>query len=255
MSRRLLIPLLTLVVTIVGLLGCGVWNRGAAHQRLTLTERELRLPWQWRTGVDDDEGTLRLSLEWQRREAPLEERTWLTEDKLREIGFNLFIPAGAPEAQRHYERMMPKIAWVALEYDGPAWQEIDRRRRLRASDVVKGLPDETSHLVPIDAGVDRDALTRRYADMRTLILPAVFRVAYLSAKTPGGPLVYGQVESLVVSEVTVPRRLKNALADLRGRAGGRAEPPSTSPVARFEVDLAVGRLGFPWVTDVRRTTP
>jgi len=250
MSLRLLVPLLALVLTIAGLLGCGAWNRGATLQRLTVTEREVGLPWHWRNAVDDDEGMLRLRIEWQRRDEPLDERTWLTEDKLREIGLDVSIPAGAPEAQRHYGRALPKIAWVVLEYDGPAWQEIDRRRRLRTSDAVTRAPIETSRLVPIDAGLDRETLTRRHANARTLILPAMFGVAYVSPDAPGGPLVYGYVRSLVMQEVTMPRRSRSALADLRGRDADSASTPSPP---RFEVDLAVGRLGFPWVTDVRRT--
>jgi hypothetical protein len=248
MSRRLLIPLAALLVTIAGLLGCGAWNRGEVRQRLTLTERELDLPWQWEN-AEGDQDVLRLSMEWQRREGPLDERNWLTEDKLRDLGFDLSIPAGAPEAERHYTRALPRIAWVVLEYDGPAWQEIDRRLRLRRSDDMAGPRIADRRLVPIDAGVDREALMRHYADMPTLVLPAVFDVEYLDATTAGGPLVYGRLRSLVTREVTVPRRLRAALANLRRRFPDPAAPS----LPRFEVDVAVGRLGFPWVTDVRRT--
>jgi hypothetical protein len=250
MSRHLIVPLIALLVTIAGLLGCGAWNRGEARQRITLTERELGLPWPWQNAADDDDEPLRLSIEWQRRDTPLDERTWLTEDKLREIGFNVAIPAGAPEAERHYEHLLPKIAWVVLEFDGPAWQEIDRRRRLRESDAQVRAAIGASRLVPIDAGPDRETLTRRHANSPTLIVPAMFRVAYLDPKTAGGPLVYGHLMTLVTRQVTVPRRSIQALADLRNRA---ADPASTPPAPRFEVDLAVGRLGFPWVVDVRRT--
>lgn len=252
MSRRLLIPLVALVMTIAGLMGCGAWNRGDARQRLTLTERELGLPWQWTNRAADQDGMLRLPIEWQRRDQPLDERTWLTEDKLRQIGFNISIPAGAPEAVRHYERASPKIAWVVLEYDGAAWQDIDQRRRLRASDATVRAPIEASRLVPIDAGPDRDVLLQRHANTRALVLPAIFQLAYLTSKEPGGPLVYGRVQSLVTREVTVPRRLRQALGDLRGRS---PDPASTPSAPRFEVELAVGRLGFPWVTDVRRMAP
>jgi hypothetical protein len=250
MSRGLIVPLAVLLVTVGGLLGCAAWNRRAAEQRLTLTEREVGLPWQWGNASDDDDGVLRVRLDWQRRDGPLDERTWLTEDKLRAIGFNLSIPAGAPEARRHYERMLPRIAWVALEYDGPAFQEIERRRRLQTTDAVVRAPVETSRLVPIDAGPDREALMRRHASSGTLILPAIFDIAYLAPEMPGGPLIYGHVQGLVEPELTISRRSRAALADLRGRDGGTGpEPPSP----RFEVDIAVGRLGFPWVTDVRRT--
>lgn len=253
MSRRLLLPLIALVVTVGGLLGCAAWNRGEVRQRLTLTERELNLPWQWQNRTADDDAELRLPIGWERRDGPLDERTWLTEDKLREIGFNLSTPAGAPEADRAYRRALPRLGWVVLEYDGPAWRDIERRRRLFANVPEPRLPLEPSRLVAIDAGADRDALARRHADAPTLILPAIFQLAFLPPDTPGGPLVYGYLHSLVVNEVTVPRRLRPALADLRTPLRAREDSPPSATPPRFEVDLAVGRSGFPWITDVRQT--
>lgn len=61
--------------------------------------------------------------------------------------------------------------------------------------------------------------------------------------------MYGYVERLVVPEVTVPKRLREAFAAYR--ATGSARPPAAAPAPRFEVDLAVGRLGFPWVLAAR----
>jgi hypothetical protein len=252
MSRRLLVPLIALVVTIGGLLGCAAWNRGEVRQRLTLTERELNLPWQWQNSTANDDAALRLPIGWERREGPLEERNWLTEDKLREIGFNLSTPAGAPEADRAYRRALPRIGWVVLEYDGPAWRDFDRRRQLFANVPEPRLPLEPSRLMAIDAGADRDALARRHADAPTLILPAIFQLAFLPPNAPGGPLVYGYLQRLVVNEVSVPRRLRSALADLRTplRVPEVSRPSPAPP--RFEVDLTVGRSGLPWITDVRR---
>lgn len=231
MSRRLLIPLAALILTIGGLLAFAAWNRGETRQRLTLTERELTLPWQWRNASADDDAELRLGIEWQRRSGALEERAWLTEDKLRDIGFDIGLP-GAPEAEQRYGRALPRVGWVVFEFDGPAWRETEQRRRLKEDPALPRPAVEPSRLVPIDAGTDRDALARRHASAPTLILPALIRLAWVPANS-GGPMTYGYVERLVVSEVTVPKRLRTALA------------------TRFEADLAVGRLGFPWVTDVR----
>lgn len=181
MSRRLIIPLVSLILTIGGLLGFAAWNRGEARQRITLTERELSLPWQWRNPSGDDDGELRLGIEWQRRGGALEERAWLTEDKLRDIGFDIYIPAGAPEAERRYGRARPIIGWVVFELDGPAWREINQRRRLKDNPDQQPRPEvEPSRLVPIDAGRDRDALARRHTSAQTVILPALIRQAWLS---------------------------------------------------------------------------
>jgi hypothetical protein len=251
MSRRLLVPLAALLLTIGGLLGFAAWNRGETRGRLTLTERELTLPWQWRNPTQDDDAELRLGIDWQRRGSALDERAWLTDDKLREMGFDVHVPAGAPEAERRYRHALPRIGWVVLEYDGPAWREIEQRRRLKEDPALPRPAVEPSRLVPIDAGADREALARRHATAATLIVPAVIRLMWVPAES-GGPMMYGYVERLVVQEVTVPKRLRNALAAYRATST-TPRTPASEPPARFEVDLAVGRLGFPWVTDVRTT--
>jgi hypothetical protein len=252
MSRRLLAPLVCLVSMVAGLVAYAAWNRRVPVQRLTLTERELSLPWQWQLGLRDDESELRLPIRWERRDRPLDEKNWLTEDKLRAIGFDFQTPVGDPRAERAYTRQLPRIAWVALEYDGPAWRELEQRRRLQANLPDSRFPLELSRLATIDAGPDRDGLARRHGDERTLILPAIFQLAWL-APDHGGPLVYGYVERLVVNELTVPTRFRAALDDLREPRPERTGEQTGPSPPRFEVDLAVGRLGFPWVTGVRRT--
>jgi hypothetical protein len=250
MSRRLLIPLLALVLTISGLLVVAAWNRGVTQGRLTLTERELTLPWQWQHGTDDEAGDLQLSIEWQRRDDPIDERAWLTDDKLRDIGFDVHIPPGAPEAERRYRQAIPRIGWVVFEYDGPAWQVIEQRRQLRADASMPKPAVGPSRLVPIDAGKDREVLARRHAAAQVLILPAVLQMVWLPAGS-GGPMAYGVVQRLAVQEVTIPRRLRGPLEPFRAQRQGLTPKPETLVQPRYEVDLAVGRLGLPWVTGLR----
>lgn len=252
MNRRLLLPLLALVLTIGGGLAFAAWNRSETRQRLTLTERELSLPWAWENETADDDGEVRLSIEWQRRGNALDERAWLTNDKLRELGFDMQTPAGAPEAEQRYRRSLPRIAWVVFEYDGPAWRAIEQRRQLRSDAGTPDRADEPARLVPIDAGADRAALTRRHQSTTTIVLPAVVQIGWLPAQS-GGPLAYGYVQRLVVGQVSVPTRLRNALTAFRTKGPERAESTLRSP--RYEVDLAVGRFGYPWVTAVRAITP
>lgn len=251
MSRRLLVPLVSLFMMVIGLLVFAGWNRRQEVQRLTLTERELSLPWQWQNGGLDDESELRLLIGWERRDGPLDERSWLTEDKLGEMGFDFSTPIGDPRAERDYQRQLPRIAWVVLEYDGPAWREIEQRRRLKTEAPEPRFPLEPSHLVAIDAGADRAALSRRHTDERTLTVPAIFQLGWLTPDH-GGPLVYGYVQRLVVNELTVPKRARGALADLRTPRPTRTGSDTNPGPPRFEVDVAVGRLGFPWIAAVRR---
>ena len=239
---RLVVAALVLLITVGGLFGAAAWNRGGDVQSIVLTERELRLAWNWPSDGPD----ARLRLQWQPRYEPQDARLWLTDLKLREIGFTTGVPAGAPEAELFYGRSLPRLAWVAFELNGPAWRLIEQRIAMRTA------PDPAnptrpyrlameSRLVPIDAAVTPEPLRRRYANATVIVMPAVIRMRYRSTEKEG-PSVWGEVESLVTSEITIPSRLR-----------GHLPPPAkaSDEWPRYEVDFRVGRLGAPWVEDIR----
>lgn len=247
---RIAIPSVTTLIVVASLLALSGWNRAAGPRSLiTVTERELSLPFN----AADRNALLHLALQVERRDDPLDARNWLREDRLREIGFNVEVPAAAPEASYHYGRALPRVAWVAFQYDGDAWREIERRRALAPPPREPWRRPMPTRLVPVDAAADLDVLLLRYPRAH-LMLRAVIGLAYRGPKD-GGPLVYGWIRQLVPAGIAVPN-------DLRGRLDGlqhvyvtpgesapnepREEPP------RYEVDVAVGRLGIPYVTDIRR---
>lgn len=238
----------TLVLLAVAwLVATAVWNRSEVVSRITLTEREL--PW-----VSGDEEAVRLSIDWERRVDPQDARNWLTLDRLRQIGFDLSLPATAVEAERAYSRVLPRRAWIVFEYAGEAWQAGERRRALRAGESADGRPT-ASRLVPIDVGLDVPVLAERYAEGGHLIVSGWIQIAWVGPGA-GGPLVYGFIRSLEPSSFTVPRPLADHLRALRPFTprprGMRPDRPPPAPAApRYEVDLAVGRFGIPWVVEVR----
>ena len=247
---RLALPAAITLVLVAGYVGVSGCNRsGEPRLVITLSERELSLPW-FVPDADDDPG-LQLNLEVARRSDPLDARNWLTEADLRSLGFALNVPAGAPEAEETYRRMPPRVAWVAFEYGGTAWRDLDRVRRLRQSEQNVAPSIEPTRLVPVDAALDFDELHARHPT-GTLILRAVVAISFRSDS--GGPLVYGYVRELVPGLVTVPLHLRPVIDGLTRReiAPEAASPGGGDMGPRYEADLAVGRLGIPYLRAIRR---
>jgi hypothetical protein len=245
---RVAFPALMTLVVVAGYVGAASYNRSRAPiVTLTLTERELTLPWNL---MSDDRPGLQLHIEFADRSDPLESRNWLTEERLRALGFVFAVPAGAPEAADAYRRMPSRMGWVAFEYDGPAWREFDRRRALQAEGTVwRG--SQPSRLVPVDAAPEADVLARRYPSGH-LILRAAIGVDYRGSEQ-GGPLLYGAIRGLAPGEVTVPRRLAPILEGLARPVVRHPGVEGAAVSPRYAVDLAVGPLGVPYVVGLRRT--
>ncbi|MDP1572016.1 MAG: DUF4824 family protein [Vicinamibacterales bacterium] len=241
---RVVVNIIPVLMAVGWLVATGVWNRTEAVARVTLTAREAA----WRPG----EGTApsRLSITWEPRADPLDARNWLTDDRLRRLGFDLSMPASAPPAGRVYGRMLPRRAWVVFELDGEAWRAIERRQALAGGDEGGGR--FASRLVPIDAGPDAAELAAKYGEGRHLIIPAWIELQWRGPEA-GGPLVYGAIRALDPPSITVPPGLA---AHLRALAPAPAAPdrrPGVPPAtpARYEVEVAVGRLGIPWIVEIR----
>jgi hypothetical protein len=237
--KRVAIPAIIIMLAVAGFVATAGWNASEEpRQVMTLTERELSLPFQIRR--DDGHPALSLLVQFDGRYDPMDARNWLTESTLRELGFALHIPAGSPQAGAIYDRVPPRVAWVVFEYDGPAWRERERRRQLQAEHLRVGV---RSRLLPVDAGLDYDRLRARYPSGH-LILRGVIGVSYVPPER-GGPLVHGTLRQVVPARVAVPFRFRSLLTPLVStNARGDGEP-------RYEADLAVGALGLPYLIAVR----
>lgn len=240
MTRVVLPGLLTLMV-VVGFIGAAGWNRsGEPLMTLVVTERELPLAGDPAPAPGDDPG-LHLRIAYDPRGDAADARNWLTEDRLRRLGFALDVPAGAPDAAETYRRMPPRVGWVVFEYGGPAWTELSRARALAREATARGLAP--SRLVPVDAGPDVEVLRARYPSGH-LVLRGVFRV---NVEQDRG-ILYGSLTELVPAEITVPRELRPALEGL-----SRPETDDGSHIEpRYEAEIALGRAGVPYLREVRR---
>jgi hypothetical protein len=242
---RVAIPAILVMIAVAGFVAAAGWNRSGEPQLvITLTERELALP--YRAVPPGDDPGLSLGIAYEARYDPLDSRNWLPEARLREIGFPFHVPVGAPQAVDAYDSVPPRLAWVVFEHDGPQWRDLERRRELLAAErPANGMVRRTmtSRLVPVDAGADFDALRRRYPSGH-LIMRAVIGLTYVGAPD-GGPMVHGVLRELVPHRVAVPHQFKPLFEGLTSPIQSGATEP------RYEAELALGALGLPYIRAVR----
>jgi hypothetical protein len=245
---------------------------GSPDADVELTAREL----VYYGGRSEDSGVM-LMLRWQ-NPAPeyeilgIEWPGWFDRKKLEELGFDLHVPADAKDASRHYQKQRSREGFVALVFDGPAWQRWLKMREPRLHlesrynqemSVDQRLEVERqteSRLVAVDAGLDPLGLRRKYADRnRVLILPGLARAIREdtrrpSADDPGHPAgVRGAITRVSIEAINVPQPLSRLFNDQFSYTpwtyDGRELkilPPT------FAIALRVGSLYEPWVTNAKR---
>jgi hypothetical protein len=267
------------IATNAAMLALSAWNRsGEPEATLTLTERELHLPF----ARQRDDGHLRLTLAiaidappaarraapWRGQRLPDFDLPWLDRTKLRELGVRV---DDEPAAEEHgvdwgFERRV----FVVLELEGEAWRRWIAAREAEAaaagdedSEALLAL-DRTSRsrLVPVDAGLDPRALRERYADReRYLVLPAVASARW--SRRGGAALdLVGEVRLVPACSVTVPASLRPLFEPLvpsesidEAVARERAAAPNgwPAPLApRYRAVLSIGRTRAPWLVEATR---
>jgi hypothetical protein len=243
---RIAAPALIVMFAVVAYVGAASWNR-SAEPGLTITVTERELPIQVTPATPGDDPGVFLQIAYEGRHDPLDARNWLPESRLREMGFALNVPAGEPRAADAYDKVPPRMAWVALEYDGPAWRDSERRRALSAEQYPRHGRFVLSRLVPVDAAADFETLQRRYPSGH-LIVRALIGVVYLPAIN-GGPLIYGALRDIVPQTIAVPARLRGVFDKLQPHAENTEFRP------RYEAEIAVGRLGLVYLRSARSIEP
>jgi len=282
-----------IVVTNLVILAAAGWNRsGEPEAELSLTEREVAMP---ATRQDEDTGlelsllmtheppgVVRRTARWRRYELPSVNYDWLDRAKLLELGFRVDLDPTHPDAAERYSQAMARDVYFVVEYEGEAWNRWisgrdEQVRKLRrnveeGTAESKALTDAEaalafdrtmrSRLFPIDAGVDADALQRRYGDRRRYaVLAGLLRPKIVQPES-GAPTLSGDVLGLVVSRLYVPRQLRRHLEaflpeetweEVEARERRAAEsgwPVPTQP--RYRATLAVGRRHEPWLVGAER---
>lgn len=252
---------LILLANVVVLAGVYANRQGQPTSSLSLTHREFYLR---SYGRGEDSGVT-VQLRWQTPRDP-DDRI-LDAAKLAELGFDL--PPGNDEwTYDRYKVISPRVAYVVLEYDGPAWQQSlqqrratldksldkarDDRARKRLQDNFDRFRQDASRLVLVDVGTNPDALRQRYPDRaRDLIARARIAAYRRSVRDPETKkrswTLHGRVSSLLPSTITVPSAMGDELMTTRKTRYGERR------TIRDEVAVALdyGRRYEPWVASVR----
>jgi hypothetical protein len=206
---------------------------GQPDATITLTERELSM-----LRTDDNSGVA-LNLNFQDGNVtfyaePHRPEAWLNREKLLNLGFDCAMDPTDSRAREFYERQVPRSAFVAVEYDGPAWHHWQ--------ETIPGTTDDRrSRLVAIDAAPDAAQLRARYPDRHSiLILPAVIRISRLNAERRNGSnLRIGGFIDNVPRSIHVPQPFSSKLRNF----------PITNQTP-YRVNLTFGSALEPWVTNV-----
>jgi hypothetical protein len=249
---------LILLTNAVALLGVAYNRSGTPESRLTLSQRELQLPY----GAMTEDSGLTLWIRWRAQNAgDYGPPAWLDEKKLRELGFDLpAINQDYGYSRRLHEQERP--AFIVLELDGPAFRQgiaMARERVAREKAILAAMPDnqefkqrlqyaennlsqeekESSRLIAIDAGLDALSLRARYPDStHYLILPGSIQPSYQgrSGKTEWA----GFLHRVTGDSVHVPLEHRRHLKQMP--YSGRTT---------FEADVAFGKRSEPWLESVR----
>lgn len=269
---------LILLVNAVALTGVYFNRSGEPEARLTLTQRELGMPWDWH--VARDNSGLALGLNWRVNDGNAVEYyyggygyhggtpEWLDEPRMRALGFDVASVPESIEARRRFERTLPREVLLVLELAGPAWQQALERARQnaarheaarlanadskefaekarRALEALKNEETRNSRLFAVDAGLDRAALRAKYPDRgRYMILKATLRprLETRDKKT----FVTGYISNLAVQRINVPHALRPELEP----ALRQPRRNMLDPGAQFDATVAVGQRLEPWIEAV-----
>jgi len=244
---------------------------GEPDSEMQLTAREL----QYYGGRSDESGVA-LMLRWTNTAPeyptglPLEAPVWFDQKKLEELGFDLSVPAGSPKAEHFYQDPRSRKAFVALEFDGRAWEawlkdrephlekETSYGPQVTLQDRLEIERQTTPRLVTIDVAQDPAELRRKYPDRkRVMILQGLVRAKREPEQRPsaGAPLraayLRGAITRLAIESINVPQPLSRRLE-------GQSYSPWTYDGNRVKIQqspysvlLRVGSKYEPWVTDVK----
>ncbi len=278
-SRNLFVlGFVILVATNIIVLSGVAYNRsGNPEAQITLTERELRLPYR----VHEENSGLTLELVWR---ALGKERDndiypdwrypiWFSAEKLEELGFDIDKYLRSDDNLNFYKQPIPKEVFIVLENNGELYREALRRAEMalekeenlfksggedkklrenfeRAEKRLKREHITESRLFAIDAGLDPEKLKEKYNDRtRFIITKGLVKPTINHANKKKE--VTGYITKLGIESIHVPlnqRQVFDAiLINNKSKYNEFREP-------RYEVELAYGSRFEPWTVSVRHIT-
>jgi len=274
---------LIIVTNAIVLAGVSYNRSGEPESTITLTERELSLPYRY-LGKDENSG-IHLRLTHRSRDSGYFSRDykqseildWFNKEKLAALGFDVSQPVNGDMEERYYQRLSEKEVFLVLEYNGTAYQAVleaaqkhvddlleeqnrnngtnngkkskKKNNKLnRAENNLSREKNSASRLFVIDAGLDRDVLREKYADRAKYILMKGLVKARIKDNRSGGTRLAGYIKSLSNKTVHVPLQHHEVLEAVvaEGVRRNQNEPP------RFEATINIGQRLEPWLVGVKR---
>jgi hypothetical protein len=274
---------LILATNAVALVGVAYNRSDEPESTLTLTQRELHLPYGWGFGQENSG----ISLAVQTRVLADQDDTrhvmggryagfgnapgWLDKAKLAALGFDVAEPEDSQRARMHYDKLLPKEALLVLELDGPAYRTAleDAQKHMqkeeallkanagkkefevRAKNAKQELYQEEriySRLFIIDAGLDAVNLRAKYPDRKRYAIMRGQIQPYLVENNRKTRLV-GYITGLSVSRINVPALYREIFESMQESAQTNESGVAASP---FEVSVAYGKRLEPWVTEAKK---
>lgn len=264
-----------LIVLANGAAWFGVWSNrsGEPESQLTLTERELMLPFGGHRR--EENSGLALRLVWRVADRERSEYysgsggtpEWLDAARMAELGFDARADDANEPARRNYLRQQAREALLVLELGGPAWQQAvdqarenaarhaaaaianagDKKFAERARQARTALEREekaNSRLFVIDVGRDLATLRAKHPERsRHMIIKGTVRPHFVSRDKR--QRLTGYVGALAVASINVPHELRPAIESLPARQRHTGEDADIAP--RYAAHLALGQRLEPWV--------
>jgi len=259
---------------IVVLSGVASNRSGEPETLITLTERELRLPYR----VHEENSGLALGLAWRAlgkdddfdKYPEWRSLAWLSAEKLEELGFNIDDYLRSEGNVTLHKEPIPREVFIVLENNGEAYREALRRaetvlekeeglfksnsgdKRLRdnfegAEKRLKRERISESRLFAIDAGLDPKKLGEKYNDRtRFIIARGLVKPTYRHENKTKE--VVGYITKISIERIHVPlkhRQVFDAIPVEDKSKQNELRPP------RYKVELAYGSRLEPWIVSVQ----
>ena len=272
----------TITSVILLLLSNAMVLAGVAYNRsgepvisIELTEREL--PVNQSFSVNDENSGTTLSLKWQVLDSDEDSYymtttygtpEWLDDNKLTELGFDMNVLKSDADKFRSRTSNLSAEAILVLEYQGDSYykalasvkEKVDKLR-LQAADNpdnenrnnlenyekrLSRLKKSQTRLFVIDAGLDKQALLKRYADKNKYLLTrGEIGLRWV------GDIVSGRIKQLYIRQLHVPLPLSEQVVGItNGEVYSTYNNNHISP--RYSVRLNIGKRLEPWIESVSR---
>ena len=268
-QKRTLILGVTLILVVNAIVWAGVaYNRsGEPESVLRLSQRELKLPYEWR-GNHENSG-VSLDLQWKvpfenydESSDPINANTgpksnFLNTSKMAALGFDVTNIDQKVAKGSYADKQLSKEVLLVLELDGPAYQQfvenakrhaekekslcyanLDKeefkRRANYAQETFEEAQREDTRLFVVDAGLDALTLRKVYPDKAHY---AIVRGKVRSSISSRGSKLdlLGRIESVSIDKIDVPSRFHSVFTPLveARRQGVKAtnNPPAIASTA------------------------